>query len=432
MNIAALIFALLGSGLSLFQPVIPVIGLSFADFLSIPDSDLNSTAVKVFFVAVIAVVCGICAMLRKGKNYCVIGLSICAALYILSFFTMKSPAVDVKNLPFDPAKLASSLWMKTAFVWACCYIAAAVCAFFDKTPEPYASSAPVNATPSASNIPPAFTSSTIPSPSEAQKTFEPVLGVETPALIKRGKIFLSDDDFAEAERYFEQALRQDPENSQAYLGKLMAELRVHNADELSNIPSPLSEQKLFRRALEFANDEERATIQKYLADNTEHLEQIRLEQERKRELDALEEKYREAVNAKHSGEENRSTFALEHAAKLFEQLGDYKDSRTLAEESRLSAQNATTEKKYNDAVYNKNYGEANHNIEYLKRAAEMFDELGGYKNSKILAYNTRKQIAIELERAKEQAAEQAAAVKGIIFVLGFVLLAVIILISINR
>ena len=86
-------------------------------------------------------------------------------------------------------------------------------------------------------------------------------------------------------------MRQDPENSQAYLGKLMAELRVHNADELSNIPSPLSDQKLFRRAFEFADVEEKNTLQKYLADNTEHLEQIRLEQERKHELDALEEKY---------------------------------------------------------------------------------------------------------------------------------------------
>gem|GEM_PF-4411859 len=94
-----------------------------------------------------------------------------------------------------------------------------------------------------------------------------------------------------------------------------------------------------------------------------------------------------------------------------------------------------TGKKYNDAVANKNYGEANHNIKYLKRAADMFTELGGYKNSKILAYNTRKQIAIELERAKEQEEqekEHATAVKGVIFVLGFVLLAVITLISINR
>lgn len=95
----------------------------------------------------------------------------------------------------------------------------------------------------------------------------------------------------------------------------------------------------------------------------------------------------------------------------------------------------TAEKKYSDAVYSKNYGEANHDVSYLQRAAEIFDELGSYKNSKILAYNARKQIAVELERAKEQeerAKEHATAVKGVIFVLGFVGLAVIILASLNR
>ena len=215
----------------------------------------------------------------------------------------------------------------------------------------------------------AFTPGTAPSPSEAPKTFEPVLGVETPALIKRGRIFLSDDDFAEAERYFEQALRQDPENSQAYLGKLMAELRVHNADELSRIPSPLGEQKLFRRAVEFADDDEKLMLQKYIADNTEHLEQIK----RKHELDALEEKYREAVNAKCSGEENSNTFTL-------------------------------------------------------KRAAEIFDELGDYKDSTILADNAWKQYARELEHA-ELAKNKA---KGVMCVLGFIVVAVSILIIYTR
>lgn len=211
----------------------------------------------------------------------------------------------------------------------------------------------------------------------------------------------------------------------------MAEMRVHNADELSRLPSPLGEQKLFRRAMEFANDDEKLTIQKYLAANTEYLERMRLEAQKKRELDALEAKYREAVDAKHSGEENHIIFTLERAAEIFEQLGDYKDSRTLAEESRKSAQIVTAEKKYSDAVYSKNYGEANHDVPYLRRAAEIFDELGSYKNSKILAYNARKQIAVELERAKEQE-KRATAVKGVIFVLGFVVLAVIILASLNR
>ena len=60
----------------------------------------------------------------------------------------------------------------------------------------------------------------------------------------------------------------------------------------------------------------------------------------------------------------------------------------------LTRSKKNTGKKYNDAVANKNYGEANHNIEYLKRAAVMFDELGGYKNSKILAYNTSLAVII--------------------------------------
>ena len=94
--------------------------------------------------------------------------------------------------------------------------------------------------------------------------FEPVLGVETPALIKRAFIFLEDGDFYEAERYFEQALNQDPENSQSYLGKLIAEMKLRNIEELSEIEKPLQEQKLFQRAIQFANEEEKLRLEKCL------------------------------------------------------------------------------------------------------------------------------------------------------------------------
>ncbi len=72
-------------------------------------------------------------------------------------------------------------------------------------------------------------------------------------------------------------MKQDPENSLAYLGKLMAQLRVHNLGELSRVSSPLKEQNLFRRAVEFANDSQKPAILKCLAANTEYLEHIRLE-----------------------------------------------------------------------------------------------------------------------------------------------------------
>lgn len=112
-------------------------------------------------------------------------------------------------------------------------------------------------------------------PAKMQKIYEPVLGVETKALIKRANIFLEDDDFDEADRYFEQALNQDPENSLAYLGKLMIELKVHNTDELIKIAMPLKEQKFFQRALKFANDEEKIMLEGYI----EAQEQIKAAQE---------------------------------------------------------------------------------------------------------------------------------------------------------
>lgn len=83
---------------------------------------------------------------------------------------------------------------------------------------------------------------------------------------------MDDNNIDEAERYLEQALRQDPENSLAYIGKLMIELKVHNLDELSNISSSLKEQKLFQRALKFANDEKKIKLERCLEVNEKNLE----------------------------------------------------------------------------------------------------------------------------------------------------------------
>ena len=71
-------------------------------------------------------------------------------------------------------------------------------------------------------------------------------------------------------------------------------LRLYSREvhKLSNISSSLSENKLFKRALEFANDEEKFTLQKCLDDNTAHLEALKeilkQEEQKKQEIEALE------------------------------------------------------------------------------------------------------------------------------------------------
>lgn len=56
----------------------------------------------------------------------------------------------------------------------------------------------------------------------------------TAPLLKRAFIFLEDGDWSSADEYCEKVLDLDPECAQAYLGKLMAELRVRKVDELAN------------------------------------------------------------------------------------------------------------------------------------------------------------------------------------------------------
>lgn len=52
-------------------------------------------------------------------------------------------------------------------------------------------------------------------------------------LLKRAFIFLEDGNWKDADEYCERVLDIDPENAQAYLGKLMAELKVHKQDDLA-------------------------------------------------------------------------------------------------------------------------------------------------------------------------------------------------------
>ena len=207
-----------------------------------------------------------------------------------------------------------SMWMKTVLIWGLCYIGASFCAYMDEEPEHD----------NSSKLSTQSVSVSASSPSKP-KDFEPIIGVKTSALLRRGNIFINDDDFDKAEHYFEQALRQDPENSQAYLGKLMAVMKVHNIDELSRVSSSLSEDKLFKHAVEFANDEEKAALQKCLEANKIYIEALKQEQQQR--------EYQKACYLKKDAEEENDIDAMNRAKKIFERLGNYKDSKSLAEEA---------------------------------------------------------------------------------------------------
>jgi hypothetical protein len=62
-------------------------------------------------------------------------------------------------------------------------------------------------------------------------------------------MFLEDGDWIRADDFCEQVLNQNPENAQAYLGKLMAELKVRSQDQLKNCALPFIDRNNYQKTV---------------------------------------------------------------------------------------------------------------------------------------------------------------------------------------
>ena len=74
---------------------------------------------------------------------------------------------------------------------------------------------------------------------------------EVTALIKRIFLFLEDGEWENANEYCEKVLDKDPENGEAYLGKLMCDLKVQIRDDLKKFAEPFDDNKYYAKACRF-------------------------------------------------------------------------------------------------------------------------------------------------------------------------------------
>lgn len=100
--------------------------------------------------------------------------------------------------------------------------------------------------------------------------FRPTIGTTEP-LLKRAYLFLDDAEWKEADAYAEKVLDMDPENSQAYVVKYLAEAHLTSLSQVEKSNEALYENKNFTRAVQFAMGKEKA-----------YLDQIRQGTERRR------------------------------------------------------------------------------------------------------------------------------------------------------
>ena len=112
-------------------------------------------------------------------------------------------------------------------------------------------------------------------------------------LLKRAFMFLDEGDFVKGNEYFERVLDIDPENGEAYLGKLMIEKHVRHREDLAKCAEPFDTSKNYKNAIRFGNADLISELEGYIAVIKDRIEQARIEAEQAR-IEAAERKRIEA------------------------------------------------------------------------------------------------------------------------------------------
>ncbi len=158
--------------------------------------------------------------------------------------------------------------------------------------------------------------------------------------LRRIELFLSDREFGKASDYCDKLLDEHPEDPELYLLSLLAGLKLRSVDELSKASSPFDEHPAFQKLVRFGDPE-----------LTEKLYRINDEIRSRNKTEYLQKQYDVGCHVLDDGVAGEESVL--RTLELFESLGDYKDSRSKAEECRkrvkeLMAERARLEK-YNEA-----------------------------------------------------------------------------------
>ncbi len=151
-------------------------------------------------------------------------------------------------------------------------------------------------------------------------------------LLKRAFMFLEDGDFSRADEFCEQVLNQEPENAEAYLGQLMAELQVRRQGELADCSEPFDNNANYQKAVRFADEKLAAALKGYIVHINERNENQR-----------LIEVYDNAVTAMQMAKTEKE---FKDVAEAFQTIRDFKDANALAEQCLEKAEYARK-----DAIY---------------------------------------------------------------------------------
>ena len=75
---------------------------------------------------------------------------------------------------------------------------------------------------------------------------------------------MEDGDFKNADKYLEKVLDENPECGEAYLGKLMKELKVRKPEDLKKCKKPFNDRNSFQKIMKFGDYNLKRTMDEYI------------------------------------------------------------------------------------------------------------------------------------------------------------------------
>lgn len=140
----------------------------------------------------------------------------------------------------------------------------------------------------------------------------PATNSNVEALLKRGFMALEDEEWQKADGFFEEVLNQDAENASAYLGKLMAELKVSKQENLKNCDQPFDGSNNYQKVLRFGS----ATLMSAVKGDIEFIND-------RNENERLSVIYQKAIQLMQNADTEQRFLA---AAEKFESIGSFSDA----------------------------------------------------------------------------------------------------------
>lgn len=211
------------------------------------------------------------------------------------------------------------------------------------------------------------------------------------ALLERAFMFLEDGDWDKADIYCESVLDQNPKCAEAYLGKLMAEVKIRKKEDLSKAKEPLDQSDNYRKVMRFADESLRERLSN--AKEVQHNEQL----------------YAEAMACMTAASDEE---AYRNAAQKFYSLGSYKDASAHREQCMQRADRIRADRMQREETKRKEdiYSRAEKcmhkgTIESYNTAIQLYESVPNFRSSAAQISECRRKI--EEIKAKEAARQVA-------------------------